>query len=117
MLPLLLDALGGSPVGLVLALLLLAAAAGALGAILGLGGGLFLVPILVLLFGVDIHLAVAASLVSIIGTSLGSASTSVEEGQTDLRVGIFLETATSVLGQTPPLSSHGDVRGDIVMRS
>jgi len=82
----------------VLVLLLLAAAAGAFGALVGLGGGLFVVPILVVVFDVDIHLAVAASLVAVIGTSLGSASTYVEEGLTDIRVGMFLETATAVGG-------------------
>jgi uncharacterized membrane protein YfcA len=82
----------------VLILLVLAAAAGAFGALVGLGGGLFIVPILVVVFEVDIHLAVAASLVSVVGTSLGSASTHVEAGLTDVRVGMFLETATAVGG-------------------
>jgi uncharacterized protein len=82
----------------VLVLILLSAAAGSFGALVGLGGGLFVVPILVVLFDIDIHLAVAASLVSVIGTSLGSASTYVEEGLTDVRVGMFLETATAVGG-------------------
>jgi uncharacterized membrane protein YfcA len=82
----------------VLVLLVLCAAAGAFGALVGLGGGLFVVPILAGLFAVDIHLAVAASLVSVIGTSLGSASTYVEEGLTNIRIGIFLETATALGG-------------------
>jgi hypothetical protein len=82
----------------VLLLLFLSAMAGAFGSLVGLGGGLFIVPILVVLFDVDIHLAVAASLVAVLGTSLGSASTSVEEGLTDVRIGMFLETATAVGG-------------------
>jgi uncharacterized membrane protein YfcA len=65
---------------------------------LGLGGGLFIVPGLVVLFGVDIHLAAAASLVSTIATSCGAASTHVEDGLTDLRLGMFLETSTALGG-------------------
>jgi hypothetical protein len=86
------------PLTSLLLLLLLAFGAGVVGAMLGLGGGIFLVPGLVVLFGVDIHLAVAASLVSTIATSCGSASSYVEEGLTDLRVGMFLETATALGG-------------------
>lgn len=82
----------------VLLLLGLAALAGGFGALVGLGGGLFLVPILVVLFGVDIHVAVAASLVCAVGTSVGSAATYVEEGLTNLKLGMFLETATAVGG-------------------
>jgi uncharacterized protein len=78
--------------------LLLSCAAGAVGSLLGLGGGTFLVPGLVLLFGFDFHVAVAASLVSIVANSLGASARSVEEGLTDLRVGMFLETATAVGG-------------------
>jgi uncharacterized membrane protein YfcA len=82
----------------ILLVLLLACAAGAVGSLLGLGGGTFLVPGLVLLFGFDFHLAVAASLVSIVANSLGSSARAVEEGLTDLRIGMFLETATAVGG-------------------
>lgn len=89
--------LGGTVLDLIV-LLLLSALAGGFGALVGLGGGIFVVPILVVLFDVDIHLAVAASLVGVVGTSLGSASTYVEEGLTDLRVGMFLETATALGG-------------------
>jgi uncharacterized protein len=82
-------------------LLLLAAiaiVAGFLGALVGVGGGIILVPALVLLFGVEIHLAIAASLVAVTANSCGAASTFVEEGLTDLRIGMFLETATAVGG-------------------
>lgn len=88
-----------------LLVLLLACAAGAVGSLLGLGGGTFLVPGLVLLFGFDFHLAVAASLVSIVANSLGSSARAVEEGLTDLRVGMFLETATAVGGLAGALLS------------
>lgn len=82
----------------ILALVGLSALAGFLGALLGLGGGLFLVPILILVFGVDPVVAVAASTVGVIATSLGSAATYVEAGLTDVRVGMFLESATAVGG-------------------
>jgi uncharacterized membrane protein YfcA len=89
----------GTPVlVVVLVLVLISVAAGVIGALLGLGGGIVLVPALVLLFGLNIHLAIAASLVSVIATSSGSASTFVEEGLTDLRIGMFLEVATVVGG-------------------
>jgi uncharacterized protein len=97
------------------ALLLVSLAAGTLGALLGLGGGLILVPALVLLFGIDIHLAVAASLVSVVATSLGTASSQVASGQTDLRIGMFLETATAIGGllgalvAVTLLAQHGNV--------
>ncbi len=81
-----------------LALLAVAIAAGLLGALVGVGGGIILVPVLVVLFGVEIHLAIAASLVAVIANSCGAASTFVEEGLTDLRTGMFLETATAVGG-------------------
>ncbi|MCI4320917.1 MAG: sulfite exporter TauE/SafE family protein [Thermoplasmata archaeon] len=87
--------------GSLLALLLLLAvafAAGAVGAALGTGGGLFLVPALVLLFDVDIHLAVAASLISVIATSSASASFGVESGLTNVRLAMFLETGTAIGG-------------------
>jgi uncharacterized membrane protein YfcA len=85
----------------VLTLLLLALVsigAGFLGSLLGLGGGFILVPALVLLFNINIHLAIAASLVSVVATSIGSASTSVASGTTDLRIGMFLESTTAVGG-------------------
>ena len=93
-------ALGGAlpPVVVLLVLVAVSILAGILGSLLGLGGGLVLVPALVLLFGVDVHLAIAASLVSVIATSCGTAASQVEEGLTDLRVGMFLEIATSIGG-------------------
>lgn len=77
-------------------LLLLAAAlaAGCVGALTGLGGGIVLTPILVLGFGVDIRYAVGASLVAVIATSSGSAAAYVREGFTNVRVAILLEVAT-----------------------
>ncbi|HTT34414.1 MAG TPA: sulfite exporter TauE/SafE family protein [Thermoplasmata archaeon] len=97
------------------ALFLISIAAGAIGAMLGIGGGLVLVPVLVVLFGVDIHFAIATSLVSVIATSTGAASTEVEAGYTNVRLGVFLETATSTgallgaLVAVTVLASRGDV--------
>jgi len=71
-----------------------ALAAGFLGALTGLGGGVVIVPLLVLL-GVDIHYAIGASLVSVIATSSGAAASYVKEGYSNIRIGMFLEIATT----------------------
>src|ERR1700691_5515369 len=70
--------------------------AGLLGALSGLGGGVVIVPLLTLAFGVDIHYAIGASLVSVIATSSGAAAAYVREGYSNIRVGMFLEIATTV---------------------
>ena len=71
-------------------------AAGLLGAITGLGGGVVLVPLLVTAFGVDIRYAIGASIVSVIATSSGAAAAYVKEGFSNVRVGMLLEIATTV---------------------
>jgi uncharacterized protein len=70
--------------------------AGLLGALTGLGGGVVMVPLLTIVFGVDIHYAIGAALVSVIATSSGAAAAYVREGYTNIRVGMFLEIATTV---------------------
>jgi uncharacterized membrane protein YfcA len=70
--------------------------AGFLGALTGLGGGVVLIPLLTLFFHVDIRYAIGASLVSVIATSSGSAAAYVREGFTNIRVGMFLEIATTL---------------------
>ncbi|ADW22343.1 MULTISPECIES: sulfite exporter TauE/SafE family protein [Thermus] len=70
--------------------------AGFVGALTGLGGGVVLVPMLTLLFGVDLKLALGASLVSVIATSSGAAAAYVREGFTNLRLGMLLEVATTL---------------------
>jgi len=70
-------------------------AAGLLGALTGLGGGIIIVPLLTLAFGVDLRYAVGASLVAVIATSSGSAAAYVKEGYTNIRVGMLLEVATT----------------------
>lgn len=70
--------------------------AGFLGALTGLGGGVILVPVLALVFGVDIRYAIGASLVSVIATSSGSAAAYVKEGFSNVRIGMLLEIATTL---------------------
>lgn len=70
-------------------------AAGVLGSLLGLGGGVIVVPVLTLVFGIDIHYAVGASIVSVIATSSGATTSVLRQGIANLRAGMLLETATS----------------------
>jgi uncharacterized membrane protein YfcA len=70
--------------------------AGLLGALTGLGGGIVVVPMLTVIFHVDLRYAIGASLVSVIATSSGAAAAFVREGYTNVRVGIFLEVATTM---------------------
>jgi len=70
--------------------------AGFIGALTGLGGGVVLVPLLTLFFKVDIRYAIGASLVSVIATSSGAAAAYVKEGFSNIRIGMFLEIATTI---------------------
>jgi hypothetical protein len=70
--------------------------AGFVGSLTGLGGGVIVTPVLTLLLGVDIHYAMGASLVSVIATSSGAAAAYVKEGFANVRVGMFLEIATTL---------------------
>jgi uncharacterized protein len=71
-------------------------AAGFLGALTGLGGGVVIVPFLTLVFGVDVRYAIGASLVSVIATSSGAAAAYLKEGFSNIRIGMFLEIATTL---------------------
>jgi uncharacterized protein len=71
-------------------------AAGFLGALTGLGGGVVIVPLLALVFQVDLNYAIGASLISVIATSSGAAAAYVREGYSNIRVGMFLEIATTL---------------------
>jgi uncharacterized membrane protein YfcA len=71
-------------------------AAGFLGCLTGLGGGVVIVPVLALVFKVDIRYAIGASLVSVIATSSGAAVAYVREGLSNIRIGMFLEVATTL---------------------
>jgi uncharacterized protein len=70
--------------------------AGLLGSLTGLGGGVVLVPLLTIFFKVDIRYAIGASLVSVIATSSGAAAAYVKEGFSNIRIGMFLEIATTL---------------------
>jgi hypothetical protein len=70
--------------------------AGLIGALTGLGGGVILVPLLVLFFHVDLRYAIGASLISVIATSSGAAAAFVREGFSNIRIGMFLEIATTI---------------------
>jgi uncharacterized membrane protein YfcA len=70
--------------------------AGLLGSLTGLGGGVVLVPLLTIFFKVDIRYAIGASLVSVIATSSGAAAYYVKQGFSNIRIGMFLEIATTL---------------------
>jgi len=70
--------------------------AGLLGSLVGLGGGVLVVPLLTLVFGFPIYFAIGASIISVIATSSGAAAAYVKDHMTNLRVGMFLELATTV---------------------
>lgn len=70
--------------------------AGLLGSLTGLGGGVVIIPMLTLALGVDIRYAIGASIVAVIATSSGAASAYVKEGFTNIRLGMFLEIATTL---------------------
>jgi uncharacterized membrane protein YfcA/uncharacterized membrane protein len=69
--------------------------AGLLGALVGLGGGVLIVPLLTLAFGLPIEYAIGASIISVIATSSGAAAAYVRDHITNLRIGMFLEIATT----------------------
>ena len=83
-----------TPLVFVAALFATSVAAGAAGAILGLGGGILLIPILTLFYGVDLHYAMGASIVSVIATSSGAAAAYLRTRLSNVRVGLFLALAT-----------------------
>ncbi|HEV2620319.1 MAG TPA: sulfite exporter TauE/SafE family protein [Acidobacteriaceae bacterium] len=70
--------------------------AGLLGSLTGLGGGVVLIPLLTLVFHVDLRYAIGASLISVIATSSGAAAAYVREGYSNVRIGMFLEVATTI---------------------
>ncbi len=98
--------------------------AGFFGALTGLGGGVVIVPLLALGFGVNIRYAIGASLISVIATSSGAASSYVKEGQSNIRIGMFLEMATTLgalagafLAQKIPTSAIAIIFGLLLIYS
>src|ERR1700681_2246506 len=98
--------------------------AGWLGSLTGLGGGVVITPALTLLLGVDLRYAMGASLVSVIATSSGAASAYVREGFSNIRIGMFLEIATTIgalagayLATRTPTSALGVIFGFVLLYS
>jgi len=88
-------------------------AAGMLGALTGLGGAIVIIPLLTLVCGVEIHYAAGAALVAVVATASGAALAYVRDGYSNLRVGMFLEMATSA-GAVAGASVAARVPGPIV---
>lgn len=84
-----------TPLQFVLLVFAVSVIAGMLGSLLGLGGGIIVIPALTLLFKIDIRYAVGASIVSVIATSSGAAAAYVREHMPNIRVAMFLELATT----------------------
>jgi uncharacterized membrane protein YfcA len=98
--------------------------AGFLGSLTGLGGGVIVTPVLTLFLGVDLRYAIGASLVSVIATSSGAAAAYVREGYSNIRVGMFLEIATTMgalcgafLGPRVPVRALSIVFGLILLQA
>jgi uncharacterized protein len=91
-------------------MLLFSVIAGVVGALVGVGGGILVVPALTLLFGIPIQYAIGASIVSVIATSSGSASAYVRDKITNLRIGMFLEIGSTVGAVIGAVSSIALVR-------
>lgn len=83
------------PVVFTLAVLTASVIAGGLGALLGIGGGMILIPFLTIFLHVNMRLAIGASIVSVIATSSGAAAAYLKDRITNVRVGMFLEIATT----------------------
>ena len=83
------------PVMFVLSLFGICVLAGFFGSLVGLGGGIIVVPALTLIYGIDIRYAIGASIVSVIATSSGAAAAYVREGMTNLRTAMLLEIGTT----------------------
>jgi len=95
-----------TPLLFIIVLIVIAAGAGLLGSLVGLGGGIVVVPVLTLLFHVDIRLAVGASLVTVIATSATGASRLVRAGMVNVRLALFLAIATTLGAITGALISR-----------
>ncbi len=108
-----------TPVVIVAALL-----AGFVGSLTGLGGGVIVTPVLTLFLGVDIRYAIGATLVSVIATSSGAAAAYVRDGYSNIRIGMFLEIATTFgalfgafLGTRVPTSALSIIFGLILLHA
>ena len=84
-----------TPLEFTLVSFVIAVAAGVFGSLLGLGGGIIVIPALTLLLKIDIRHAIGASIISVIATSSGAAAAYVRERMTNLRVAMLLEIGTT----------------------
>jgi uncharacterized protein len=98
--------------------------AGFVGSLTGLGGGVIVVPVLTLFLHVDMRYAIGASLVSVIATSSGAAAAYVRDGLSNIRIGMFLEIATTLgalfgafLGTRIPTRALSIVFGIILLQA
>lgn len=98
--------------------------AGFIGSLTGLGGGIIVTPVLTIFLGVDIRYAIGASLISVIATSSGAAAAYVRDGYSNIRIGMFLEIATTLgalfgafLGARIPTAGLGVIFGLILLQS
>ncbi len=96
--------------------------AGFVGSLTGLGGGIIVTPVLTIFLGVDIRYAIGASLISVIATSSGAAAAYVRDGYSNIRIGMFLEIATTLgalfgafLGTRIPTAGLGVIFGLILL--
>lgn len=85
-----------SPLAEIAVITAVCVASGALGSLLGLGGGTFIVPILTLAFGLDVRLAIGASVISVVAGSAAASPRYLDEGFANLRVAVTLEVATVI---------------------
>lgn len=76
--------------------LIIALGSGFLGALLGLGGGVIMVPLLIFLLDIPIHIAAGASIIAVVATSSAATSVYVKNEITNTRLGMFLELATTI---------------------
>jgi uncharacterized membrane protein YfcA len=84
------------PLTFTIIILFISVLAGFIGSLVGVGGGIVIVPVLTVVFGIPVGYAIGTSIVSVIATSSGSASAYVKERITNIRIGTFLVTATTV---------------------
>jgi len=84
-----------SPLEFILSLFGICLVAGFFGSLVGLGGGIIVVPVLSLAYGIDIRYAIGASIVSVIATSSGAAATYVREHLTNVRTALLMELGTT----------------------
>jgi uncharacterized membrane protein YfcA len=98
--------------------------AGFIGSLTGLGGGIIVTPVLTIFLGVDIRYAIGASLISVIATSSGAAAAYVRDGYSNIRIGMFLEIATTLgalfgafLGGHIPTAALAVIFGLILLQS